>query len=96
MARVLVGAARPNLRPPGKGSLNHVRKLVGRSFRRAAGAGLVGPGDTFFTGTGSNVTLGGTVSAVGSSPVPEPSTCAGVFGLLALGYVCVNRRLGQA
>jgi hypothetical protein len=44
-----------------------------------------------FSGTGGNLLVNGTVSAV-----PEPSSYAAVFGALAFGFVFLTRRLRKA
>ena len=43
------------------------------------------------SGTGGNLLINGTVSAV-----PEPSSYAAVFGALAFGFVFLTRRLRRA
>ena len=53
-------------------------------------AGLANAGAPF-TGTGSNLLISGTVSAV-----PEPSSYAAVFGALAFGFAFITRRLRKA
>jgi hypothetical protein len=59
----------------------------------ADSAGLMNraPGTLGITGTGGNLLISGTVSAV-----PEPSSYAAVFGALAFGFVFITRRLRNA
>ena len=57
----------------------------------ADSAGLANRGAPL-TGTGANLLINGTVSAV----VPEPSSYAAVFGALAFGFVLITRRLRKA
>lgn len=65
-------------------------RVYGYSAVSTGAAGGFANGTAGVTG-GADLVINGTVNAV-----PEPSTYAGIFGLLALGFVCVNRRLSKA
>lgn len=62
--------------------LTHVQITVANVTSSRSSGELVYYDDIYFDGTGANLLY----------PVPEPSTCAALLGLLALGYVAWRRR----
>jgi hypothetical protein len=64
---------------------NDTKQVAGQDSAGLANAGAP------FTGTGGNLLISGTVSAV-----PEPSSYAAVFGALAFGFAFITRRLRKA
>jgi hypothetical protein len=66
-------------------------RLYGFNDTAVGGGGSSGLSNNGLPGTGGNLIINGSVSAV-----PEPSSYAAVFGALAFGFVFLTRRLRKA